>query len=91
MTSAWQTPAELAAELRPDASPEVGERWVREQMRTGRIPSVKVGAKRFFTEACRDEMNRRALEAEREKTEPEGWGQVTRSSASKRPIKSASP
>lgn len=69
----WLTPADLAAELRPDDDQDTATRWVARLMAEGTIPSVKVGSRRYFTPACREQMEREQLA-----TVDEGWSQVTR-------------
>lgn len=71
----WLSPAQLAEELSRDGQ-HVTANWVRNQMREKHIPSVKVGNKRWFTPKCREEMERRALEAPEPDTS--GYGRVTR-------------
>lgn len=69
----WQTPAELAAELRPDDDPATATKWVERQMAAGVIPSIKVGRRRYFTPACREQMEREQLGQQ-----DTGWSQITR-------------
>ncbi|GEM_PF-5791731 len=68
------TPAELAAELGQT------ERWVVTHMRTGDIPSVKVGRARYFTPECRAALVARQVA---EAATPENrWGRATRKRSS---------
>lgn len=71
MDETWITPAQLASELGQTT------RWVAEKMRSGEIPSVKLGASRYFTPECRAELVRRQVEASTPKP-GDGWGRVTR-------------
>lgn len=50
----WITVEQLAEQLRPDVAREVGERWVRDQMARGAIPSVRIGSKRYLPRAMHD-------------------------------------
>lgn len=72
---AWLTPADLAAELRPDDLPATREQWVKRQMRTGAIPSIKIGRRRWFTPECRRQMEREQLGLAEQDA---GWDRVTR-------------
>lgn len=55
MTPDWMTTEQLAAEMgRP-------VRWVQEKFKTGEIPSVKIGNRRWFTAECRAELMARHL------------------------------
>lgn len=66
----WLTPADLAERMgRP-------VRWVEDRMRTGEIPSVKVGSKRWFTPGCMVELERRQLHADERPADE--WGRLTR-------------
>ncbi len=74
MSTVWMTPAELAAELGQT------ERWVVTHMRTGDIPSVKVGRARYFTPECRAALVARQVA---EAATPENrWGRATRKRSS---------
>lgn len=73
--SGWQTPAELAAELRPEAAPVTRTRWVKRLMNSGQIPSVKVGNRRYFTPECRRQMEAEQLHTAESDS---GWGHITR-------------
>ena len=66
----WITPAQLAEQWSTPDQPVTVD-WVRRQMAAGRIPSVKVGKKRFFTPACRAELERRAVPPP---PDPSGFG-----------------
>jgi hypothetical protein len=68
------TPAELAAELGQT------ERWIVTHMRTGDIPSVKVGRARYFTPECRAALVARQVA---EAAIPANkWGRATRKRSS---------
>lgn len=69
----WMTPEELAEQMgRP-------VRWVKDQMASGALPSVKVGGRRYWTPGCMEELERRHLAG---KAEVDGWGRVSRGKAS---------
>ena len=77
--SDWLSPEQLATELsRPGQ--EVTADWIRRQMRNNRIPSVKVGNKRWFTPACREQMEHK--QSHREPVDISGFGRAGRRRAS---------
>lgn len=66
----WLEPADLAAQMKRPV------RWVEARMRSGELPSVKVGSKRYFTPGCLAELERRNLQADERPVED--WGRLTR-------------
>lgn len=74
----WLSPADLADELTRISDKPVTAEWVRRQMATGAIPSVKVGQRRWFTPRCREELERRATARAEATADVSGFGRVTR-------------
>ena len=72
MTAEWLTPEQLAAELgRPT-------RWVKLKMAAGDIPSVRIGAARWFTPECRARLVASQLgDPEAAAEVAESWGRPT--------------
>ena len=64
----WLTPEQLADELGKPVE------WVRKHMRTGAIPSVRIGRERWFTPECRD----RLVAGQLREPATDSWGRVTR-------------
>lgn len=78
--SDWLSPAQFAEELTRDGQP-VTAAWVRANMAAGIIPCVQIGKRRWFTPACREEMERRAVIRTEQPTptrDPAGFGAVFR-------------
>lgn len=75
MNSDWMTPAQLGEQLGRT------ERWVKDEMAAGRIPSIKVGRYRYFTPECRALMVEQQL-AVKPTTPADQWGRATRGRAS---------
>ena len=74
----WLSPADLTDELTRISDKPVTAEWVRRQMATGAIPSVRVGHRRWFTPRCREELERRATERADAAADSSGYGRVTR-------------
>lgn len=74
MNSDWLTPEQLAQDMgRP-------VRFVKEQMASGAIPSIKIGGRRYFTPECRAALMASQLAAPPQPAAPatNEWSLVTR-------------